>query len=526
LFADNDAWFLENLEKLEEEKNSYKLIGFFSPVAKLRPVDSIKSELDAAKLDLKASQMKYSLSKLADDAPILTTEMMKKNDRIMEVIREKISTMEADLKKYNESNIKKFLQNEPHYRKLFIQKNIRESIVTIIANLGSHEYDPNCKFCVANPIVQQKAKKERELTDIDAKITGIERVILFPIEEHEVEIYAKQNEELSSLRETLQIKREKLEKMENEKENSYGRSIIHRLETQINDLQMEYIHSEQNFQINEKNKVIQAQIDRITLETKTLKMGTDGSLWYKEYHELVAQEKIYSDLQPQYEILETTITNYEKTRGIREKIERNDRVIADTTIQMGKIQQQIAQSQDEIRKFGEISGELLEKMKEYGMMKTLEESLNKDGLPLQILRNYLVPITEEINGIIRPFISRKICLRVEDDELILDSFPNEGADKSVFMHGGMESFILDIAFKITLSNFAKLPKCNILFLDEGISAFDGERLANIDILFSFIQNYFPKTVLITHLDSVKENIQEKIMITKVNGLSRIECFYL
>jgi DNA repair exonuclease SbcCD ATPase subunit len=160
------------------------------------------------------------------------------------------------------------------------------------------------------------------------------------------------------------------------------------------------------------------------------------------------------------------------------------------------------------------------------MMKTLEESLNKDGLPLQILRNYLVPITEEINGIIRPFISRKICLRVEDDELILDSFPNEGADKSVFMHGGMESFILDIAFKITLSNFAKLPKCNILFLDEGISAFDGERLANIDILFSFIQNYFPKTVLITHLDSVKENIQEKIMISKVDGLSRIECFFL
>ena len=526
LFADNNAWFLENLEKLEEEKNSYKLIGFFSPVAKLRSVDSIKPELDAAKLDLKASQMKYSLSKLADDAPILTAEMMKKNDRIMEVIREKIATMEADLKKYNEANIKKFLQNEPHYRKLFIQKNIRESIVTIIANLGSHEYDPNCKFCVANPIVQQKAKKEMELANIDAKITGIERVILFPIEEHEVEIYAKQNEELSSLRETLQIKRDKLEKMEAEKESSYGRSIIHRLETQINDLQMEYIHSEQNFQINEKNKEIQAQIDRITLETNALKMRTDGSLWYKEYHELVAQEKIYSDLQPQYENLEVGITNYEKTRGIREKIERNDRVIADTTIQMGKIQQQIAQAREEIRKFGEISSELLEKMKEYGMMKSLEESLNKDGLPLQILRNYLVPITEEINGIIRPFISRKICLRVEEDELILDSFPNEGADKSVFMHGGMESFILDIAFKITLSNFAKLPKCNILFLDEGISAFDGERLANIDILFSFIQNYFPKTVLITHLDSVKENIQEKIMITKDNGLSKIECFYI
>ena len=193
---------------------------------------------------------------------------------------------------------------------------------------------------------------------------------------------------------------------------------------------------------------------------------------------------------------------------------------------MGKLHQQITQSKDELRKFIEINRELEEKKIEYGLIKILEDSLNKDGLPLQILNHYLTPITEQINGIISPFISRKICLRIENDDLILDSFPNQTANKSVFMHGGMESFILDIAFKITLSNFAKLPKCNILFLDEGISAFDSERLANIDILFSFIQNYFPKTVLITHLDSVKENIQEKIMITKVNGLSQIECFYL
>jgi len=524
LFAENDAWFLEKLEKLEEEKNSYKLIGFFSPGAKLRPIDAIKPELDAAKKDLKEAQMKYKF--VDNDAPILTPEMMKKNDRIMEVIREKITTMEGDLKKYNEVNIKNFLRDEPHYRKLFIQKNIRESIVMIIANLGSHEYDPNCKFCVANPIVQQKEKKEKELMEINNKIANIEQLITFSIEEHEIETYAKQNEELSSLRETLQIKRDKLEKMENEKESSYGRSIIHRLETQINDLQMEYVHSDQNFQINEKNKEIQAQIDRITAEIRTLRTTRDGSLWAKEYHELVTQEKIYGELHPLYETLETTITNYEKTSVFRDKIDRNDQIIAETTIKMGKIQQQISQAREEIKKFEKITGELLGKTREYGMMKTLEESLNKDGLPLQILRNYLVPITEEINGIIRPFISRKICLRVEDDELILDSFPNEGADKSVFMHGGMESFILDIAFKITLSNFAKLPKCNILFLDEGISAFDGERLANIDILFSFIQNYFPKTVLITHLDSVKENIQEKIMITKENGLSKIECFYI
>ena len=80
-------------------------------------------------------------------------------------------------------------------------------------------------------------------------------------------------------------------------------------------------------------------------------------------------------------------------------------------------------------------------------------------------------------------------------------------------------------FKITLSNFAKLPKCDILFLDEGISAFDNERLSNIDTLFNFIKRYFSKTILITHIDSVKENIVEKIGIIKENNFSKIVCEY-
>jgi len=168
--------------------------------------------------------------------------------------------------------------------------------------------------------------------------------------------------------------------------------------------------------------------------------------------------------------------------------------------------------------------ELKSKRNEYKLMQILEQSLGKDGLPLTILENYLVPITDSINNIIAPFISRKINLYIDEDDLILDSFPDSG-EKSVYIHGGMESFILDIAFKITLSNFAKLPKCDILFLDEGISAFDNERLSNIDTLFNFIKRYFSKTILITHIDSVKENIVEKIGIIKENNFSKIFCEY-
>ena len=515
------------IDELEKEKSEIKLIGFFTPNTKMRDVKTIENELNAKTLLLEADEIKIASipGKFAADAnSFLSTADIIKNDKIIDILREKVKKFENDLLQYNENNIKKFLKDESIHNKIRIQKNIRESIILIMSNFSSHKYDPNCKFCIQNPIVQEKQKKEDELKQINLKIEALQLQITFPIEDNEVEIYSKQNEELVAIKEMFQIKKTKLEKLETDKERSLNyikykelSQSIKSLQNSIKSLQIELINSKQFYEINTKNIELQLLLDSINLKIKNeMKLLNE-----------------FNNLKNQLNTNNIELTNYQnilieskKSIIIRDKIKKNDKIIADSTIKMGKLQQQITQSKDELRKFIEINCELEEKKIEYGLIKILEDSLNKDGLPLQILNHYLTPITEQINGIISPFISRKICLRIENDDLILDSFPNQTANKSVFMHGGMESFILDIAFKITLSNFAKLPKCNILFLDEGISAFDSERLANIDILFSFIQNYFPKTVLITHLDSVKENIQEKIMITKVNELSQIECFYI
>ena len=220
------------------------------------------------------------------------------------------------------------------------------------------------------------------------------------------------------------------------------------------------------------------------------------------------------------------INQIKENKKILDEIEEIDIIISKCNKTSGVLNQQLQNLTDEYNDFQQKINELKDKKNEYRLIQILEQTLGKDGLPLKILNKYLSPIANSINCIIAPFISRKINIHLNNDDLILDSFPSNDATKSVFMHGGMESFILDIAFKITLSNFAKLPKCNILFLDEGISAFDNERLNNISMLFNFIRNYFSKTILITHIDSVKENINEKISIIKDELFSKIICEYL
>ena len=103
---------------------------------------------------------------------------------------------------------------------------------------------------------------------------------------------------------------------------------------------------------------------------------------------------------------------------------------------------------------------------------------------------------------------------MEDDRLLLQSFL-VGVDKSVEIHGGMEGFIMDLAFKIVLSQIAILPKSDFLIIDEGISAFDKEHLGQIESLFEFIKQ-FSKVLLISHIEGIKDYVPYQIEINKNN----------
>ena len=179
---------------------------------------------------------------------------------------------------------------------------------------------------------------------------------------------------------------------------------------------------------------------------------------------------------------------------------------------------------DQIITFNKSFNEFLEVKEKYSINKYLEECIGRDGIPLMLLEQYLPAIQQHINEIINPFINREISIKLQGDTIQFESFPSY-SEHSVMIHGGMESFILDLAFKITLSKYAMLPKCDTLFLDEGISAFDKEKLSSIDTLFNFLKNHFNKIILITHIDQVKDHINEKIEIEKEGNHSHIVCFY-
>jgi exonuclease SbcC len=238
-----------------------------------------------------------------------------------------------------------------------------------------------------------------------------------------------------------------------------------------------------------------------------------------------------TDNQEKIKKLHAMIKHKEENNNIYEEIDllsNKHKEVTDNILKLredkGYFTNQIETITNQIETFNNSFSTYLQVKEKYSINKYLEECIGRDGVPLMLLEQYLPAIQQHINEIIQPFINRQISITLHGDTINFESIPTY-SEHSVMIHGGMESFILDLAFKITLSKYAMLPKCDTLFLDEGISAFDKEKLSTIDTLFNFLKNHFNKIILITHIDQVKDHINEKIEIEKIGNDSHIVCFY-
>jgi DNA repair exonuclease SbcCD ATPase subunit len=143
------------------------------------------------------------------------------------------------------------------------------------------------------------------------------------------------------------------------------------------------------------------------------------------------------------------------------------------------------------------------------------------GIPRQIINIKLQHIEDTVNDIIFPFIKKQIIITkdIEDIKVLI----NDGVSK-YYSCGGMENFIIMVAFKIAFTNAFNIPQTGILFIDEGVSVLDKDHVSNFDIISNFIKQYYNHIILITHIDSFYDYTFDIINITKNKFKQSHICF--
>ena len=85
----------------------------------------------------------------------------------------------------------------------------------------------------------------------------------------------------------------------------------------------------------------------------------------------------------------------------------------------------------------------------------------------------------------------------------------------------MEKFIASLAIRIALIKISNLPRPDFIAIDEGLGVLDSSNLNSMHMFFTNLKDLFNLTLIISHIDVVRDMVDKVITIDRKDGLSYI-----
>ncbi len=420
------------------------------------------NELQRQERDLIATieSIQQDIETAEQELETLTVEIETQEEQLTQFDVNDITTKTTQYSKI-EHSVNTLLQK---YRQ---QKEIVNGKQEKIKHLESHEYDPNCKYCTSNVFVQNAIEAQNTIK--------ADRTILNDLQQR-IEDF---NTELESLKPVFE------------------------LETQYNKL---------------KNTIA---TKKITLERNELQL-----------------QILESDLQTRESELETTVERQESFRKNETAITHNQHV--DT--QINECKQQIASCTDQIKNiqeqikslFGAIEvaktnkGAAIEQLERYRQLETeykaygyYLESVKRDGIPYELISKAVPKIESEINNVLNQIVDFNMVLNTDGKNINGYIIYDEDNYWPLELTSGMERFISSLAIRIALINVSALPRPNFIAIDEGWGSLDAEHISSVVNLFDYFRTKFDFSIIISHVDSMRDMVDNLIEVNKTNGFSKI-----
>ena len=143
------------------------------------------------------------------------------------------------------------------------------------------------------------------------------------------------------------------------------------------------------------------------------------------------------------------------------------------------------------------------------------QATSKRGIPVQIINSMLPHINSEISKILKGIVGFTVELEADLDSNSMDIYINYGDSKRIVELGsGMEKMMASLAIRVALINVSTLPKTNILMIDEGFGALDETNLESCGKLLQSLKKYFRNIVVISHIDQIKDIVDNSIDIMR------------
>ena len=148
-------------------------------------------------------------------------------------------------------------------------------------------------------------------------------------------------------------------------------------------------------------------------------------------------------------------------------------------------------------------------------------AVSRDGIPFDLISQAVPIIEKEVNSILSQITDFGVNIQV-DGKNVTTNIVYSDRSWPLEMSSGLERFVTSLVIRAALINISNLPRPNFMAIDEGFGCADADNLASMNALFSILKTQFDFMLIISHLDSMKDMVDNTIEIKKENGFSKIK----
>ena len=200
----------------------------------------------------------------------------------------------------------------------------------------------------------------------------------------------------------------------------------------------------------------------------------------------------------------------EKKNILDKELNQSRKDILDLYKNVGSLEQRFTELTNQKESFVSLQDE-------YTTADLFLKCMHPNGISYDIIKRRLPLINSEISKILTNIVEFEIFFENEESKLdILIKHPRHDP-RPIELGSGAEKTIAAMAIRLALLNVSTLPKGDVFILDEPGTALDAENMEGFIRILEMIKTQFKTVLLVSHLDSLKDIVDQEISIEKNNG---------
>jgi len=149
------------------------------------------------------------------------------------------------------------------------------------------------------------------------------------------------------------------------------------------------------------------------------------------------------------------------------------------------------------------------------------DAVKRDGIPYELISKALPTIEGAVNDILAQIVDFSMILEMDGKNINCYIVYDDDNVWPLELSSGMERFISSLAMRVGLINVSNLPAPNFLAIDEGWGTMDSDNLNSVYNLFQYLKSQFQFTMIVSHIDSMRDAVDTLLEIKKENTFSNV-----